>query len=121
MAFGDLFKQLRLNAGLTLRQFCEENSFDAGNISKLERGILPPPHSPEKLCAYADALKIKPGDDAYLDFFDLASVATKHFPLKNLSEQTLLDKLPVLFRTLDNKDLTADKLDRIIAMIKEEI
>jgi len=121
MTFGDLFKKLRLKSNMTLRQFCEENGFDPGNISKLERGILPPPHGHEKLETYAKALKINPGDDEYLDFFDLASIANKKLPLENISEQDLLNKLPVLFRTLDNKELTPEKLNRIIEIIKEEV
>ena len=45
MTFGELFKKLRLRLGMTLRKFCEENDFDPGNISKLERGLLPAPQS----------------------------------------------------------------------------
>ncbi len=121
MSFGAFFKALRLKTNKTLRQFCEVYGFDAGNISKLERDLLSPPQSREKLKVYAQALKIKPGDKAYLEFFDRASLATQQFFTHKISDQALLDKLPVLFRTLDNKELTLDKLNRIIALIKEEV
>jgi len=120
MNFGELFKQLRIKRGLTLRQFCEEYSFDPGNISKLERGILPAPQAGEKLKAYAKALNIKMGTDEYLEFFDLAAVSNKNFHVKNISDQDLLNRLPVLFRTIDKKDLTEEKLERIIKILKEE-
>ncbi len=106
---------------MTLRQFCEKNGFDPGNISKLERSILPPPHSPEKLYAYAIALNIKDGDDEYLEFFDLAAASSMNFSVNKISDQELINKLPVLFRTLDNKELTMEKLNRIINVVEKEV
>jgi transcriptional regulator with XRE-family HTH domain len=120
MDFGELFKQLRIKRGLTLRQFCEQYTFDPGNISKLERGLLPAPQASDKLKAYAKALDLKSGTDEYLEFFDLAAASTKSFHVKNISDQELLNRLPVLFRTLDKKDLTEEKLERIIKILKEE-
>ena len=48
--------------GLNLREFCRRNGFDAGNVSRLERGVLPPPKSEEVLESYAQALKLRPED-----------------------------------------------------------
>jgi hypothetical protein len=33
--------------------------------------------------------------------------------------ETLVHRLPILFRTLDNKDLTPEKLDQLIELIKQ--
>lgn len=120
MTFGELFKALRIKRGLTLRQFCEQFELDPGNLSKLERGLLPAPHSDEKLKGYAKALGLKPGADEYLEFFDLAAASNRNFTIKNINDQELLNRLPVLFRTLDKKDLTEEKLERIIKLIKDE-
>ncbi len=106
---------------MTLRHFCEINEFDPGNISKLERGVLPPPHAQEKLDLYAKALGLTPGDDEYLIFFDLAKTDRISANFKDLTEADLFNMLPVLFRTVDNKDITPDKLERIISLIKEEM
>ena len=118
MTFGELFKKLRFRLGMTLRQFCEENDFDPGNISKLERGLLQAPQSEKKLKSYAKALSIRHGDDEYIDFFDLAVVSNKNFTIKNIKDQDLLNKLPVLFRTLDRKGLTEEKLEEIITIVR---
>lgn len=120
MNFGEFFKKLRTKKGITLRQFCETNSFDPGNISKLERGVLPAPHADDKLKAYAKALGIKSGTDDYLEFFDLATASNKTFTIKNIEGDELLNRLPVLFRSIDKKDITEDQLERIIQLIKEE-
>ena len=120
MSFGSFFKAKGIKKGLTLRQFCEEYSFDPGNISKLERDLLPAPQADDKIKAYAKALGLKAGNDDYLEFFDLATASNRSFVVKNITDVDLLKRLPVLFRTLDKKDLTEEKLERIINLIKEE-
>jgi len=120
MSFGEFFKLLRIKRGLTLRQFCEEGDFDPGNISKLERDLMPAPQSLDKLKAFAKVLGLKSGTSNYQEFLDLATASNKSFVVKNITNQELLNRLPVLFRTLDKKDLTEEKLERIIKMIKEE-
>lgn len=120
MSFGDFFKAKRTALGLTLREFCEKNGFDPGNISKLERGLLPAPQAEDKLREYAKSLNIKLQSDDYIEFTDLASVSSRNFTPKRITDEDVLKKLPVLFRTIDNKELTEEKLDRIIKMIKDE-
>ena len=78
--FGEFFKERRLELGLTLREFCRVNGFDPGNISKLERGILPPPHGEELRIRYAEALGIEKGSDDWLKFFDYAAAGTGQVP-----------------------------------------
>ena len=41
--FGKYMKEKRLAMGKTLREFCTENALDSVYISRLERGIEPPP------------------------------------------------------------------------------
>lgn len=118
MSFGEFFKQKRLETGLTLRKFCEINEYDPGNISKIERGILPPPHAEDKLKQYATALHIKIGSNDWSALLDTAQATNKSFTVTQISDEAVLGKLPTFFRTLDNKDLTAEKLDKIIDLLK---
>jgi transcriptional regulator with XRE-family HTH domain len=60
--FGAFFRAKRNALGLNLREFCRRNGFDPGNVSRLERGLLPPPKSAEILKSYAQALKLRPDD-----------------------------------------------------------
>jgi transcriptional regulator with XRE-family HTH domain len=120
MNFGEYFKKLRIGSMMTLRHFCEVNGFDPGNISKLERGVLPPPHDEDKLKKYALALGAKVGSDEYKTFFSLAKAFKVLDNVQDLTVSELLNMLPVLFRTVDNKDITPEKLERIINLIKEE-
>ena len=44
--FGAFFRAKRKALGITLREFCRRNGFDPGNVSRLERGLVPPPQAP---------------------------------------------------------------------------
>ena len=72
--FGEFFKEKRIALKKTLRQFCAENKLDPGNISRLERGLMPPPQGSDKLEEYARYLQIKKGSDDWYQFFDLARI-----------------------------------------------
>jgi len=78
--FGDYFKKKRLKIGKTLRQFCLEKGLDPGNVSKIERGILSPPQSREKLAHYAKCLGIVEGSDEWLEFFEIARTDAGRIP-----------------------------------------
>lgn len=115
--FGDFFKAKRIALGKTLRQFCLENELDPGNISKLERGLFPPPQH-EKLEEYAKLLGIKEGTDDWYQFFDLAAAEAGKIPQDILSNEQVVEKLPVLFRTLRGKKVSDEKLNKLVRKIK---
>jgi len=116
--FGEFFKGKRINIGLTLRKFCEKHNLDAGNMSKMERGISQPPKSEELLKKYARLLKLEEGTDDWYLFFDLAAAGSGRLP-KELMEKDIMSRMPVLFRTIRRKKLSKDKLDKLIKLIKE--
>lgn len=117
-SFGDFFKELRLRQGQTLREFCSANNFNPGNISKLERGILPPPQSDEKLAEYALALGIKKASSDWFEFFDLAAAGAGTIPSDIRENSEIVHRLPAFFRTLRDKKLSVEKLDALIKRIK---
>lgn len=117
-AFGAFFKKLRLERKMTLRQFCEANRYDPGNISKLERGLLPPPESEAKLTEYAKAFKIRRGSDAWYQFFDLARASRGKLPPEVLRKRDVVARLPLLFRTLRGQKVSKEKLDELVEMIR---
>ena len=117
-SFGEFLKERRIATGLTLRAFCVEFGFDSGNMSKLERGILQPPQSEELLTKYAEALNITRGSDAWFEFFDLAAAECGRIPPDVLSDEDVVAKLPVLFRTLRGQMIDKKKLDEFIETIR---
>ncbi len=119
ITFGEFFKEKRIGLKKTLRQFCMENGFDPGNISKLERGLMPPPQGSDKLEEYAKYLHIKKGTDDWYAFFDLAAVESGRIPEGLLSDPKIAASLPILFRTLRGKKISEKKLDELVEMIRK--
>jgi len=117
-AFGELFKHHRMASSQTLRGFCIGHGFDPGNISKLERGILAPPQSEEKLREYAQALRIPAGSDEFREFIDLGSACAGQIPTEVMADENLVPKLPVLLRTISGKKLSPKQLDKLIEEIR---
>mgnify|MGYP001588989481 FL=1 len=117
--FGEYFKASRIAIKKTLRQFCSENGLDPGNISKLERSLLPPPQSREKLEEYAGYLKIKKGSDDWYTFFDLAAAETGKIPDDIMAKGKIEDKLPILFRTLRGQKVSDENLEKLIKMLRD--
>ena len=117
MNFGDFFKSKRLIQNDSLRKFSSENGYDAGYISKLENGTMPPPQDMEKLEHLAQIIGVKKDSESYLKFLDLAFVSNRTFDFSKISDQKILEKLPSLFRSLENKEISEDKLEKLIASL----
>jgi transcriptional regulator with XRE-family HTH domain len=119
-AFGDHIKKLRVAKGVTLRDYCLQHGFDPGNYSRLERGLFPPPQKEELLAKYAKALGVKPKTDEWLEFFDLAAASRGEIP-KDLQDDEIVERLPVLFRTLRGDRVAPEKLDELIDMLRKHV
>ena len=117
--FGQYFKKMRQKRGLTLRKFCFKHGIDPGNISKLERGVNAPPRSREKLEEYASHLRIKEGTDEWYTYFDLAAACSGNIPHYIMSDDSLVEKLPLVFRTLRGEKVPIDKLKELAELIRK--
>ncbi len=115
-AFGRFFKSKRLSLGLSLREFCQRNGLDAGNLSRMERGLLAPPQG-EKLAGYAAMLGIAEGTDDWYELFDLAAAERGRIP-PDLQTEDILDRLPILFRTLRGQQVPDEKLEELVDLMR---
>ncbi len=120
MRFGEFFRKRRMALGLTLRKFCLQSRLDPGNISRLERGLLPPPQDHDKLESYAGLLKIERGSGDWYEFFDLAAAETGRIPDEIMQDRELVGKLPIVFRTLRGERVPDDKLDELVRRLRQE-
>jgi transcriptional regulator with XRE-family HTH domain len=117
--FGEFFREQRIALGVTLREFCRRNGLDPGNISRLERGVLPPPQGRETLEHYAKLLKLKKGSDDWYNFFDLAAAENGRIPPEILEDKEVLEKLPILFRTLRGQKVPDEQLDELVRKLRK--
>ncbi len=117
--FGKVLKQFRQRQHVTLREFCLRHGFDPGNYSRVERGLFPAPQSTDVVEKYAVALGLKRGSDDWVQLFDAAAASRGQLPSDLLSDEELLRKLPVLFRTLRGSPVPAEKLDELVAKVRK--
>ncbi|MEW6658710.1 MAG: helix-turn-helix transcriptional regulator [Thermodesulfobacteriota bacterium] len=118
--FGDFIKEKRREKGLTLREFCKLLKLDASNWSKIERGILSPPQSEKKLEKIANILNIPMGSELWKEMRDKASISAGNIPKDILSDKSILNSLPMFFRTVRSEKPSPDELDQLINLIKKE-
>ena len=116
--FGKFFKELRQRSGLTLRQFCSNHQMDPGNISKIERGKIAPPSSREILEKYASYLNLEEGTDDWYNFFDYAAACSGKIPADVMDNKKLVEKLPVIFRTLRGQKVPEEQLEDLAEVIR---
>ena len=117
-SFGSYFKKKRQERGLTLRNFCSQYGLDPGNISKMERGLILPPSKREILEKYAEHLDIKEGSDDWYEFFDLAAAFAGRIPTDVMNDERLVEKLPVVFRTLRGQKVPKEQLEDLAELIR---
>lgn len=119
MRFGEFFESLRQRKRLTLREFCRRAGCDPANISRMERGLIPPPKGREILERYAQALGLQPGTDDWYTFFDLAAVDQGMMPADIMKDEELVRALPAFFRTLRGQKPTPEEMRRIAQEIRK--
>ena len=117
--FGEWLKSRRAQRKLTLRVFSEKAGIDPGNLSRYERGLIPPPQGEAVLERVGHALGLRPGSRDWKEMVDLAAVGAGRIPPDVANDPELLKALPVLFRTVKGKKLSRDELIRLARRIQE--
>jgi len=105
---------------ISLREFCKRMEVDASNWSKVERGLLAPPQDKEKLKKIARVLDIKIGSSVWKEMKDKANIDAGIIPEDILSDEKVLNSLPMFFRTIRSEKPTPEDLDKLIDMIRKE-
>jgi len=117
--FCEYFKSLRLENRITLRKFCEQAQADPGNISKMERGKIPPPEDEKILFRYAKAIKKKKDSKEWTTFIDLAAIDRGIIPSDIMWDEEVVEVLPIFFRTLRREKPTKKELAKLIERIRK--
>ncbi len=118
MTFGEFIRNLRIDKNLTLREFCRAAKLDPSNRSRIERGLASSPKSKCVLQGIAKILNIGERTEEYNTLFDLAAIS--HIPTDLVSDERVIDKLPVFFRTIRGEKPSREELEELIRIMKEE-
>ena len=90
-----------------------------GNLSKIERGRLAAPQSDDVLNRIYGALEWGRGLEEANALKDEAAVENGQIPEEVLSDEVVMSRVPLLLRTVQNKQLGPEQLDQLIALIKD--
>jgi transcriptional regulator with XRE-family HTH domain len=119
MKFGERLRERRQELRLGLREFAQRAGMDPGNLSKIERGRLAAPQAEEILDRICEALEWRRGSDQANHLKDQAAVENGQIPAAVQSDEVIMAKVPLLLRTVQNKQLEPEQLDRLIELIKD--
>ncbi len=118
--FGQMLKKLRLDeAGIGLRAFAAMIEMQPSNLSNIERDRIAPPASSQRLDCICDALGLADSDSRRAQLFDLAANAANRIPADVADAVRKQPGVPVLVRTVANKQLSEKKLRELAEYIKE--
>lgn len=116
--FGELFKELRIESGYTLRAYCRNFDEDPPYISRLERGLTAPPYSQDHIKKMALSFELVEDSEEWKDFFINASVSSGKIPESIMSDENVLSQLPLLLRTVDGNKIKSEDISKLIELIK---
>jgi transcriptional regulator with XRE-family HTH domain len=119
MRFGEFVRELRARKRMKLREFCITYGHDPSNWSKMERSDLPPSKYQQTLDTWAMQLGLEKGSDDWYKFFDLAFADQGKIPDDLLSDQELVEALPLFYRTFRGRKPTEEELDKLIALLRK--
>jgi len=120
--FGEYLRTCRLKAGLGLRTFAEAAELKPSNLCAVEYGRQAPPQNAETLARITDALGLAQGSRERQRLYDLAA---KHkpgtLPPDVAAFAGCTPGIPVLLRTIENKRLTRQDLERLTEYVNREL
>lgn len=113
--FGEMFVKLRGRTELTLRQFCKDMHLDAGNWSRVERGLATPPVDEQFYQKIVKLLDINQQEhDELLSYARAAKILPKE-----LQDSDLMEHMPVMLRKIDGQKLKQEEIEKLISWIKD--
>jgi len=115
--FGELVKARRAELRLTLRECAMRARIDPGNLSRIERGRSAPPQDDAVLYRMLDALQWLDSDKTQ-HLRDMSATQNGRIPIDILADEKVMSAMPILLRTVANKQLDASQVDKLVEMIK---
>ncbi len=118
--FGRLLKKLRIEeADIGLRAFADLIDMKPSNLSNLERDRIPPPANRQAIDRICNTLGLSSYDPKRDELFDLAAKAENRIPADVAESVKTQPGIPVLVRTVANKQLSEKKLRELTEYIKK--
>ena len=120
-SFGQLLRKLRIEkANIGLRRFAELVELQPSNLSNIEQAKIPPPANRKTIECICDTLGLSESDPLRSKLFDLAAQCKSNRIPADVADIIRQNAgVPVLVRTVDNKQLSEKKLKELAKYIEE--
>jgi transcriptional regulator with XRE-family HTH domain len=118
--FGGRLRAMRLAAGLGLQELCRQTGLDAGNYSRIERGLTLPPRDHRKLEPLRLAFGLEAESEEWTDLLTLADLAWGVLPRRILTNERVRPLLPALLQRLGGRRLTEQQIEALVRLIRSE-
>ena len=120
VTFGGLLKKIRVEeADIGLRAFADLIDMKPSNLSNIERNRIPPPAGQKAIVRICDTLGLAKNDPRREKMFDQAAKADNRIPADIADMVKNQPGVPVLVRTVANKQLSEKKLRDLAEYIKK--
>jgi len=119
--FGEFCRDKRIEKEMTLREFCREHELDPGWLSRIERGLLPPPKSAQLRTKVAAALGLEESSEEWKVFHDLADLCAGRLPERAADDERIREMLPVFFRAIGKEETNEAELRKLIEALQREL
>lgn len=120
ITFGGLMKKLRVEeAEIGLRAFADLIDMRPSNLSNMERDRIPPPAKRETIERICDTLGLSETDPRRDDLFDLAAKTKGRIPADVAGAIREQPGIPVLVRTVANRQLSETKLRELAEYVEK--
>jgi len=106
-------------ARIGLRKFAEMVDMQASNLSDIERGKKAPPAAKAKIEKICDTLGLAKSDSRRIEMFDLAAKYGKRRIPADVADSLMKPGVPVLVRTVANRQLSERKLRELAKYIED--
>ncbi len=117
--FGSLLKKIRVKeADIGLRAFADMINMKPSNLSNIERDRVSPPANRKTIVEICDALGLAKNDPRREELFDLAAEAKNRIPADVADVVKNQAGVPVLVRTVANKQLSEEQLRELTECVK---
>lgn len=120
-SFGQMLKHIRVQeANIGLRRFAGMIGMQPSNLSNIEQGRIAPPATRKQLDLMCDTLGLSQNDNKRTRLFDLAAEYSQNRIPADVAD-TIKNQVgvPVLVRTVANKQLSEKKLRELANYIKD--
>ena len=117
MKFGEFLRLKRLELEISIRKLSKMTGIDVGYLSRIERGMSPP-QKEVILDKLIEALKLDTKDAQKLK--DFSAMENKDIPEDIEIDARNYEAIPVLLRTINNRNLNSDQIYEVTKRINEE-